>query len=56
MCIRDSNNADWLLDLKYIEFIRDYGRFFSVNRMLTAECFKIRLEKGCLLYTSTAMV
>ena len=40
------NNADWLLDLNYIEFLRDYGRFFSVNRMLTAECFKIRLEKG----------
>ena len=40
------NNADWLLDLNYIEFLRDYGRYFSVNRMLTAECFKIRLEKG----------
>ena len=40
------NNADWLLDLNYIEFLRDYGRFFSVNRMLTAECFKSRLEKG----------
>jgi len=40
------NNADWLLPLNYIEFLRDYGRFFSVNRMLTAECFKSRLEKG----------
>lgn len=40
------NNADWLLDLNYIEFLRDYGRYFSVNRMLTAECFKSRLEKG----------
>ena len=40
------NNADWLLDLNYIDFLRDYGRFFSVNRMLTAECFKIRLEIG----------
>ncbi|NLO76197.1 MAG: tyrosine--tRNA ligase [Clostridia bacterium] len=40
------NNADWLTKLKYIEFIRDIGKHFSVNRMLTAECFKNRLEKG----------
>ena len=40
------NNADWLLPLNYIEFLRDYGRYFSVNRMLTAECFKSRLERG----------
>lgn len=40
------NNADWLLNLNYVEFIRDIGRHFSVNRMLTAECFKNRLEKG----------
>jgi len=40
------NNADWLLKLNYVDFIRDYGRHFSVNRMLTAECFKQRLEKG----------
>lgn len=40
------NNADWLLDLNYIEFLRDVGVHFSVNRMLTAECFKTRLEKG----------
>lgn len=40
------NNADWLLDLNYIEFLRDVGVYFSVNKMLTAECFKIRLEKG----------
>jgi len=40
------NNADWLLDLNYIEFLRDIGACFSVNRMLTAECFKQRLEKG----------
>ena len=40
------NNADWLLPLNYIEFLRDYGKFFSVNRMLTAECFKTRMEKG----------
>ncbi len=40
------NNADWLLDLNYIEFIRDIGSCFSVNQMLSAECFKQRLEKG----------
>lgn len=41
-----ANNADWLLDLKYIEFLRDIGRHFSVNRMLTAEAYKQRLERG----------
>ncbi|MCM1039771.1 MAG: tyrosine--tRNA ligase [Ruminococcus sp.] len=40
------NNADWLTDLNYIEFIRDIGTHFSVNRMLTAECYKQRMEKG----------
>ena len=40
------NNADWLLDLKYLEFLREIGVHFSVNRMLTAECFKSRLERG----------
>lgn len=40
------NNADWLLDLNYVEFLRDIGSCFSVNQMLTAECFKQRLEKG----------
>ena len=40
------NNADWLLNLNYIEFLRDIGFHFSVNKMLTAEAFKIRLEKG----------
>lgn len=40
------NNADWLLDLNYIDFLRDIGVHFSVNRMLTADCFKIRMEKG----------
>ncbi|MBQ9858376.1 MAG: tyrosine--tRNA ligase, partial [Oscillospiraceae bacterium] len=40
------NNADWLLKLNYIDFLRDVGVHFSVNRMLTAECFKTRLEKG----------
>lgn len=40
------NNEDWLLDLNYIEFLRDIGAHFSVNKMLAAECFKQRLEKG----------
>ncbi len=40
------NNADWLLNLNYVDFIRDIGSHFSVNRMLTAECFKQRLERG----------
>ncbi len=40
------NNADWLLNLNYIDFLREVGVHFSVNRMLTAECFKTRLEKG----------
>ncbi len=40
------NNGDWLYDLNYIDFLRDIGVHFSVNRMLTAECFKTRLEKG----------
>ncbi len=40
------NNGDWLLKLNYIEFLRDIGSQFSVNRMLTAECFKSRMEKG----------
>ena len=40
------NNADWLLGLNYIDFLREVGVHFSVNRMLTAECFKQRLERG----------
>lgn len=40
------NNADWLLKLNYIDFLREIGTCFSVNKMLTAECFKQRLEKG----------
>lgn len=40
------NNADWLLDLNYVDFLRDVGVYFSVNKMLTAECFKMRMEKG----------
>ena len=40
------NNADWLLDLNYVELLREVGSHFSVNRMLTAECYKQRMEKG----------
>ncbi len=40
------NNADWLLDLNYVEVLREVGSHFSVNRMLAAECYKQRLEKG----------
>ena len=40
------NNADWLLDLNYIEVLRDVGACFSINRMLSAECYKQRMEKG----------
>ncbi len=40
------NNANWLLDLNYVKFLREIGIHFSVNRMLTAECYKNRLEKG----------
>lgn len=40
------NNADWLMNLNYIDFLRDVGVYFSVNKMLTAECYKSRLERG----------
>ena len=41
-----ANNADWLLNLNYVEFLREVGVHFSVNKMLTAECYKQRMEKG----------
>ncbi len=41
-----ANNADWLLNLNYVNFLREIGAYFSVNKMLTAECFKQRMEKG----------
>ena len=41
-----ANNADWLLKLNYVDFLRDIGAYFSVNKMLTAECYKQRMEKG----------
>ena len=40
------NNADWLLNLNYVDFLRDVGVYFSVNKMLTAECFRSRMERG----------
>ena len=40
------NNADWLMDLNYIDFLREIGAHFSVNKMLTAECYRSRMEKG----------
>ena len=40
------NNGDWLLNLNYVDFLRDIGVYFSVNKMLTAECYKNRMEKG----------
>ena len=40
------NNADWLLDLNYVDLLREVGAQFSVNRMLTAECYKNRMERG----------
>ena len=45
-CALIVNNADWLRTLNYIDFLRDVGSLFSVNRMLTAECYKQRLERG----------
>ncbi len=41
-----ANNADWLLNLNYVDFLREIGIHFSVNRMLTADCYKTRMEKG----------
>ena len=51
-----ANNADWLLDLNYIEFLRDIGVYFSVNKMLTAECFKQRMEKGLTFFEFNYML
>ncbi len=50
------NNADWLTNLNYIEFIRDIGVHFSVNRMLTADCYKTRMEKGLTFLEFNYMV
>lgn len=50
------NNADWLLNLNYIEFLREVGVHFSVNRMLTAECYKQRLERGLSFFELNYMI
>lgn len=50
------NNANWLLDLNYVEFLREVGVHFSVNRMLTAECYKQRLEKGLTFFEFNYML
>ncbi len=51
-----ANNGDWLLNLNYIEFLRDTGVHFSVNRMLAAECYKQRLEKGLSFFELNYMI
>ncbi len=50
------NNADWLLDLKFIEFVREIGSLFSVNKMLAAECYKARLETGLTFFEMSYML
>ena len=50
------NNADWLLPLNFIEFVRDIGSLFSVNKMLTAECYKQRLETGLTFFELSYML
>lgn len=51
-----ANNADWLLDLNYVTFLRDVGVHFSVNRMLAAECYKQRLERGLSFFEMNYMI
>ena len=51
-----ANNADWLLNLNYVEFLREIGIHFSVNRMLTADCYKNRLEKGLTYFEFSYML
>ncbi len=50
------NNADWLMNLNYIDFLRDVGVHFSVNRMLAAECYKQRLERGLSFFELNYMI
>lgn len=50
------NNAEWLLDLKFIDFVRDIGSLFSVNRMLAAECYKQRMETGLTFFEMSYML
>ncbi len=51
-----ANNADWLLDLNYVKLLREVGVHFSVNRMLTAECFRKRLERGLSFFEFNYMI
>ena len=51
-----ANNGDWLLDLNYIEFLREVGVHFSINRMLAAECYKQRLERGLSFFELNYML
>lgn len=51
-----ANNADWLLDLNYIQFLREVGVHFSVNRMLSFECYKQRLERGLSFFELNYML
>ena len=51
-----ANNADWLLDLNYVEFLREVGVHFSVNKMLSAECYKQRMEKGLTFFEFNYML
>lgn len=51
-----ANNADWLLDLNYVNFLRDVGVHFSVNKMLTAECYKSRMEQGLTFFEFNYML
>ncbi len=51
-----ANNADWLLDLNYVNFIRDVGVHFSVNKMLASECYKQRMEKGLTFFEFNYML
>ncbi len=50
------NNADWLMDLKYMDVLREVGAHFSVNRMLAAECYKQRMEKGLTFFEFNYMI
>ena len=50
------NNADWLLDLKYVDMLREVGTYFSVNNMLRAECYKQRMERGLSFFEFNYMI
>lgn len=50
------NNADWLLDLKFVDFMREIGSLFSINKMLAAECYKQRLDTGLTFFETSYMI